>query len=79
MVMEKYYRNVFVVEVLSNDEWPGITDLGEINYQIIEGHSSGLTTHVVVNEEVDKEEMARLLTAQGSEPSFLIDEEDDDE
>lgn len=72
----KYYRNVVQVEILSDRPWGDVVDLEEINYQITNGDSSGRLNHTVIDEQVSAEQMAELLTAQGSEPSFLIAEDD---
>lgn len=68
------YRNVIQVEILSNYPWAdGIEDLSIVHYQITDGDSSGSVERIVVNEQVSAERMAELLTAQGSDPSFLLD------
>jgi hypothetical protein len=69
----KYYRQVITIEVLSAAEplaWDGINDIADA---IHDGCSSGVMEETV-NEEVGVVEMAELLDAQGSEPSFLIDD-----
>lgn len=79
--MTKYYRNVIQVEILSDEPcWTddNLTDLSEVQYQILYGHSSGQVTVVTRNEQVSEERMARLLKDQGRDPSFLIDEDEED-
>lgn len=74
---KKYYRTVVEVEILSDEPWPDITDLDTIHYAITEGDASGMV-NTKESHEVTAEEMAVLLTAQGSDPGFLIREEDDE-
>lgn len=75
-----YYRNVFSIEVLSNDPLPEGMDLESVAYEITDGSCSGMATHALVNQEVSAERMAELLIAQGSDPEFLIDpDEESDE
>lgn len=69
-----YYRTVIQVEVLSNEPYE-YTNLRNLSYDVMEGDCSGVT-RVISTEEVDKEQMANLLLSQGSDPSFLINEED---
>jgi hypothetical protein len=69
-----YYRNVITVEVLSNEPWGDeVTDLRVLRYQITDGQSSGAVARTVVNEQVTAGRMAELLTAQGSNPEFLLE------
>ena len=72
----KYYRNLVQIEILSDRQWGEVTDLEEIAYQIRDGDSSGSVSHPVIDEEVTPERMSELLIAQGSEPSFLIPQDD---
>lgn len=71
------YKNVYRIEVLS-DENAAFMDLADINYQITEGHASGLVTWVASGE-LTPEEMFEELKLQGSDPDFFSDGEDDDE
>lgn len=77
MSEQKYFRTVFEIEYLSDMEPPSFPTLAQIEYDITEGHASGVV-NVIVQEEVTKERMAELLIAQGSDPEFLIPEEDED-
>lgn len=77
----KFYRNVFTVEVLTEEPICSCPDLSTVAYQIIDGDWSGETTHSIENEECDGPKMAKLLEAQGSDPSFFrltSDGEDED-
>ena len=67
--MRKFYKTTFTVEVLS--ELP-LGDLGleDIQYEITEGHCSGVTTTSEVKE-LSGPEMAKELLAQGSDPEFF--------
>jgi hypothetical protein len=69
------YRTVFSVEVLSDYEVAG-QDIEEIAYQIKDGDCSGKLISVV-QEELTKQEMAEALRGQGSDPAFLLGEDDD--
>jgi hypothetical protein len=79
--MKKYYRNVFIYEVLSDEYLDGM-DLEGIHYSIhsaaqlfvytcTDGHFSGMFLDGI-EEEVDEHTMARLLENQASDPAFLI-------
>lgn len=76
--MSKFYRTVVQIEILSGEPVPDGIGIDDINYQITEGGWSG-TAETVVSEEVTRERMAELLTAQGSDPEFLLGDEDEDE
>jgi len=52
------------------------TDLGEINSAITDGDCSG-KVEIVRSEQVSEDCMAELLTAQGSDPAFLLGENDE--
>lgn len=65
------YRTVFQIEVLSRGPYDPNEDLEQINYDIVEGSCSGQVTKIS-SEAVTPEQMAELLTAQGSDPSFLL-------
>lgn len=67
-----YYRNVFSIEVLSDQPLAALLDLAELGYMITEGECSGQVEQVVTNERVSEAVMAVLLKAQGSSPDFLI-------
>lgn len=77
-------RTVLQVEVLYNAEDCGsVSDmpLSQVAYLITEGDGSGRVT-TIVEEELDRNSMARRLEHQGSDPNFLImdwGEEDGDE
>lgn len=74
--MSKFYRTVIEVEVLTNEPYvPG--SLEEVQYDITEGHASG-AWDITASEEVTKERMAALLEAQGSDPDFLIDPDEEE-
>jgi len=68
--MNKYYRTIIQVEVLSDKPLSEEMTLGEIDYQITEGECSGRVTTVSCDE-VSPKEMAELLISQGSDPQFL--------
>jgi hypothetical protein len=76
---ERYYRQVYVIEVLGNELLIG-ANLNDINYHIHDGEYSG-SVEETVQEEVSREKMIKLLEAQGSDPAFLVSDlrgEDED-
>lgn len=77
----RFYRNVITVEILSNEPWDDgqLTDLSCVHEAITDGDSSGLVTVTEHNEHVDADRMAELLTAQGSDPAFLLGDYPDED
>ena len=76
---KKYYRTVFKLEVLSDQPMAGVGfNLEEIAFEISEGHCSGMFLDEEV-EECDTKRISELLENQGSDPSFLVQEEDKEE
>ena len=74
--MPKYFRTVITYEVLTEGEpWKGT--LEDLAYDTTEGHASGMFLSTEV-EEVSEGRMAGLLVSQGSDPEFLIFEEDEE-
>lgn len=71
-----YYRNVIQVEVLSTEPWNSddLENFDTVLSETRDGGSSGQITIVVQNEQVSRERMAELLTAQNSSPEFLLSE-----
>jgi hypothetical protein len=72
--MSNYYRNVFEVEVLSNEPLPDAVDLADLAYEITEGGSSGQVSVTTRNQQLTAEQMRAALIRQGSDPEFLVDE-----
>ena len=73
----KYFRTVFRFEVLSTDEDFGSgMSLADIHYETMNGHASGRFLDGTHNE-VSEEDMRKLLEAQGTDPSFLIEDDED--
>jgi hypothetical protein len=66
--MERYYQNVFKVEVLS-DRPMSPDEAAAIN---VNDGASGEVRHVVSNRELTRAEMRDALLRQGSDPEFLI-------
>ena len=64
-----FYRAVFKVELLS-DEPIGDMSLEQIQYEMTDGHMSGVFTREVT-EKVPAKKMVKLLVNQGSDPEFL--------
>lgn len=75
--MSKYYKTIIEVEVLSEDPY-NPEELEQIAADITTGDCSGKWT-ISSSEEVSKEKMTELLIAQGSDPEFLIREDEDEE
>ena len=71
------FRTVYRVEVLTDEPFAA-SDLSDIAYQITEGHASGLVD-LVTSAEISREDMRAALIAQGSDPSFLLGEDDDED
>lgn len=74
----EFFRTVYQIEVLSDVEPPSFPTLEQIAYDITEGHSSGVLNEIS-REGVDRKRIAELLTAQGSDPSFLLGDDYEDE
>ncbi|MEQ9223778.1 MAG: hypothetical protein RJQ08_11775 [Salinisphaeraceae bacterium] len=71
-----YKKTVIQVEVLSDQDWC-FEDLQSTAYDITEGDCSGCVQ--VVNEAtLTDAETAKALESQGSDPSFLLGEDDED-
>lgn len=72
------FRTVIAVEVLSQDVDPSDMSLAEIEYEMTEGSFSGITYTQSI-QVVSQDEMARLLSNQGSDASFFFPEYDSNE
>lgn len=70
----KYYRTVIQVEILSNDPYEFIS-LEDTACDIMNGDCSG-RVNVVSVEEVNSKVMSQLLISHGSDPAFLLSDED---
>lgn len=66
------YKTVYTIEVLSDEPLDNIT-LGDIEYEITEGHCSGVFREKS-REELTEFQMAKALIRQGSDPEFLLPE-----
>jgi hypothetical protein len=73
---EGLYRTVITVEVLSNGPYifGGIGGLEDLAYNVTSGDCSG-HAEVTSSKKVTPKKMAKLLEAQGSDPSFLLGED----
>lgn len=65
----KFYRNVFWVEVLSEEPLPDVS-LRKLMAECEDGPYSGDSGHTLT-EEIDGRKAARLLQKQGSDPGFF--------
>lgn len=73
--MSKYWRTVITVEVLSKGAHPpDFKNLAQVHHAITQGDCSG--DYNFQHDEVPESTMRDLLTEQGSDPSFLIEEEE---
>jgi hypothetical protein len=75
-------RTVLKVEILYDDDdldFPQNMGLEDIAECIKYGPASSGMVEIEIDEEVSRERMAELLEAQGSDASFLLGEEDEDE
>jgi hypothetical protein len=73
----KFYRNVIMMEVLSETPLAEM-DLGALHEAITTGDCSG-RVHWAAEEALDGATAARLLHAQGSDPEFFqIDQDGND-
>lgn len=66
----QFYRTVFQIEVLSEDEYPADAELEQIRHDILEGDCSG-DVKCVKQQVTGGRKMAKLLLAQGSSPDFF--------
>lgn len=72
---EGFYRTVIEVEVLTEGEYyPG--SLEDVARDIVYGDASG-DWSVKSSRRVSRKTMARLLEKQGSDPSFLLGDDDE--
>lgn len=74
---QKFYRTITQVEVLSDFPYSP-EDLNEVSHDI--NRYGRLLWHVetISSEEVSREKMANLLEAKGSDPSFLLGDDEDE-
>jgi hypothetical protein len=71
----KFFKTVFQVEVLSEDESLEGVDLMDIASEITTGDSSGVVRHIRTTQ-LSSQQVAKALMAQGSDPEFFgLDEE----
>lgn len=67
----KFYKNVFIVVVLSEEPIASCPDLSVVAHQITEGDWNGDVTHSVENEEIDAKKAVELLEESGSDAGFF--------
>lgn len=68
--VQKYYKTIIQVEVLSDEPYV-LNSLEDVDYDITEGHCSGIV-FMKSQTEMTEKQIARALKKQGSDPSFLI-------
>jgi len=68
-----YYKTRIVVTVLSDSPYDP-DNLYDLAYDITDGDCSG-NVEIESSEELSREEMAKALEAQGSDPEFLLGED----
>lgn len=72
---EQLKKTVITVTVLSNGDYE-FTNLASLAYDITDGDCSG-ACEVTSIQTLSREEMAEALKAQGSDPTFLLGEDED--
>jgi len=78
MTRRKFYRQVFTVEVLSEEPIGPDIDMADLAWEIKEGDSSG-NFKMTKSEVLDGKQVADALAEQGSEPGFfMLDENGED-
>jgi hypothetical protein len=71
-----YYKTTIVFEVLTDEPLPDELSLGDIVNETIHGGASGEVKECKT-EEVSREAMAQLLIDQGSDPEFLLGDDEE--
>lgn len=79
MAKKKIYRTVIQIEVLSEDPIPGDMTLDQVEEECNTGSFSGVHDFIKINEEIEGEEAAKAVRAQGSSPDFFQMDENGDE
>lgn len=69
MTKQKYYRTIITVEILSDYPY-SVDTLADVGYDMTEGDVSGQISERC--EEITKDEMKKALIAQGSDPNFIL-------
>jgi hypothetical protein len=69
MTKQKYYRTIITVEILSDYPY-SVDTLAHVGYDVTEGDVSGSITEKC--EEITRDEMKKALIAQGSDPNFIL-------
>lgn len=72
---QKYYRTIITVEILSDFPYDYGFDLSNVAYDMTYGDVSGGISQKC--DEITKEEMKKALISQGSDPSFIFGESDE--
>ena len=67
----KFYRNTFLIEVLSKDPISSCPSLETIRYQMNDGDWVGEVTHLKENRVVRARKMVALLDDMGSDSEFF--------
>jgi len=68
---KKLFRNVYVVEVLSEEPLGDGMTLEQLQYEMLDGDCSGVVKHKHRNQEVTGRKAAKMVMAQGSLPEFF--------
>jgi hypothetical protein len=68
---KKLYRNVYVVEILSEEPLGDGMTLEQLQYEMLEGDCSGVVKHKYIDQEVRGRKAAKMVMAQGSNPEFF--------
>lgn len=74
MTKRKFYKTIIEVEVLSEDPFR-CSDLEAVQYEITEGHCSGVVKNKG-SKALNGEQAAKALLKQGSDPEFFCLDKD---
>lgn len=67
----KFFKTIVQIEILSEDEpYPDGKSLQDINYDITDGHCSGVVK-TIKSEQLTGADAAEALLSQGSDPYFF--------
>ncbi|NCX76977.1 MAG: hypothetical protein EBX09_08105 [Actinobacteria bacterium] len=73
--IQKYYRTIMTIEILSDFPYGDQKDLKTVAYDMTHGDVSGKISSEC--EEISRYEMEQALLAQGSDPAFIFGELND--
>ena len=71
MTKKKLYKSVLKVIIVSDEPYPDSVNLEQVNYDITEGHNSGILEWEYLNAEIVGAEAVKAMEEQGSDPEFF--------